>query len=137
MIASNGPSPATGSSWSPRRKSIRSRTPIWAALRRATARASSEISMATKRAAGLVVRRRDGQTTRAGADIDGAGRRQVAGVLQVFDDDEFRFGTGDQHGRRDREGQRIKLLAADEIGHGRSLGRGGEPAREMRSATTG
>ncbi len=52
MIASKGPSPATGSSWSPSRKSMRSRTPSCAAFRLAIARASSEISMATKRAAG-------------------------------------------------------------------------------------
>ncbi len=43
-------------------------------------------------------------------------------MLQVLDDDEFRFRTRDQHGRRDREGQRIKLLAADEIGDRRTLG---------------
>ena len=52
----------------------------------------------------------------------------MAGLLQVFDDHEFRFRTGNHYGRRDHEGERIKLLAPDEIGDRRALG---APANQL------
>ncbi len=73
MIASNGPSPATGSSWSPSRKSIRSATPSEAAFRLATARACFGNIDGHEPRRGLVVRRGDRQAARAGPHVDGTG----------------------------------------------------------------
>jgi hypothetical protein len=81
-----------------------------------------------KASSGLAVRRSDRQTTRSRPHIDGTGRCEVAGLLQVFDHYKFRFRTGNQHGRRDCESERIKLFAPDEIGDRRALG---APANQL------
>ena len=117
-----GPSPRTGPSRSPRRKSMRSATPCWAAFLRATARACFADVDRHEPGPGLAVRRGDRQAARAGADVHGADRLEGLGQCQEFDDDEFRLGAGDQHGRRDLERQGVELLAADEVGHRRALG---------------
>ena len=117
MIASNGPSPPSGSSRSPSRKSMRSATPSRAALAFATASARSLISIATKCAPWLLVRRRDRQAARAGPDVDASRRLELAGHGQVLGDDEFRLRARDQHIGRNRECQREKLLAAHEVSH--------------------
>ena len=76
--------------------------------------------MATKRAPGWRCAEAIARQPEPVPTSTARGDCEVAGLLQVFDDHEFRFRTGNQHGRRDREGERIKLLASDEIGHRRT-----------------
>ncbi len=64
----------------------------------------------------------DGQAARSRADVHGPGLIHGPGQLEELDDHELRLGPGDEDGRRDLQGQRVELLAADEVGHGRPLG---------------
>ena len=121
-MASTGPSPATGASRSPRRKSIRSRTPCRAAFRRATARPPLADIDRDEMRPGLSMRRRNRQAARAGADVDATRRLELARDGQVLGDDELGFGPRDQDIGRNFKGQREEFLPAHEIRHRRAGG---------------
>ncbi len=137
MIASNGPSAATGSSRSPSRKSIRSATPMRRGVCPGDRKGRFGDVNGHEPALGLAVRRGDRQTARAGSHIDGSRRSNVTRRREIFDDHEFRFGTRNQNGRSDLERQRIKLLAANQVGDGRSFGASANQVAKRARAMSG
>ena len=75
-----------------------------------------------ERGRGMLVGAGDGQAARSRADIDGPRLIDGPGQIEELDDHELRLGPGDEDGGRDLQGQRVELLAADQVGHGRPLG---------------
>ena len=92
-------------------------------VRRATARASlADVDRDEPRRVVLVTPRRSPGSPSRSRRRRTRGDSSWLGQRQELDDHELRLGPRDQHGGRDREGQRVELLAADEVGHRRTLG---------------
>ena len=74
---------------------------------------------------------RDGHAPAAGEGVPHApGPAQAAQVFDGFVDQQLGLAPGDQHRRRDREGQRVEFLLAHQVGDGLMGGRPLDPLAE-------
>ena len=131
MIASNGASPATGPSRSPWRNSIRSARPCGPAFASATARASGLMSIATNRAVLWCWAQARARQPEPVPTSTHAGRLDAPwSAARNSTTTNSESGRGIRTAGETVRGERVELLAADEVGHRHPLGAAADQVAE-------